>query len=321
MKPRKKIVMRCLFSLFLTLGIMVVINQTYDPVLFTVGNNVERMSKWNKVKHLYLSNDASLQEKQAAIQQRSLENLVIEQGKEMGIHIQDKDVQQHILQLGKTKKERDEKLKEMNLTEKESIENIQRAMIGMKVKNVVTSHIFVTKEEARQFYDKHKQAFYVPELRTLQYIRTSVGFDKKEVEERLNDETIYNHDWNAEQTHEEWKELLSIQELASEVPESVAKQMFQTSTQQLMGPIEREGNMYWFRIQHVQPPYQQSFNEVKGKIHATLLHEKQKQFYGNWLETQKQTNNYQLHTDNLTRPPLYAFFSDISVNVRFIINL
>ncbi|WP_110114740.1 peptidylprolyl isomerase [Bacillus sp. CGMCC 1.16541] len=299
-------------------GFLLLIHITYDPLLMTVGEKVERISNWSRVEHFYVADTASLKEKHEAIQQRSLENLVLEQAKEMNIHVQEKEVQQHFLQLAETKAERNEKLKEMNVTEAESLENIERAMIGMQVKNYITNQLVVTEQETRQFYETYKASFYIPELRTLQYIRTDNPIVEQEVEEHFNDETLYSDTLEGPRIYEGWKELASFQELASEVPRLIAEQMFQSSPHYVIGPIKHEEDTYWFRIEDIQQPVQQPYEKVKAKIYATLLYDKQKEYYGHWLENQKEHTNYELYLDNLTKPRLHAFFSDIPVNIRLI---
>ncbi|SFJ25587.1 peptidylprolyl isomerase [Thermoflavimicrobium dichotomicum] len=315
---------KLIFYMLLMLTLLsICIEMYYNPLLYIVGNDSFRKDDWESIKHVYFpTSQYTKSDEIYMIKQRSLEDLVLFQAKKMGIDVSDQAIQQQLNQLGKTKEERAVQLKQLKITEEESKQNIRRSMIGFQVKNHVTKNIVITQDEIKNFYLTHLEAFKIPELRTIRYIRVKDrSNDLVQISKYMNEKNfknIFDNNRNNKNIYGEWSELIPQLQMKDKVGLQVSTKMFQATKNKLYGPIRVDDWIYWFQVERIEPPRQQPLSEVNQKIYSTLLFEKQKVVLQDWLEAKKKTSNYRLFIHNLSRDPLIAFIYDFPVNVQLI---
>jgi parvulin-like peptidyl-prolyl isomerase len=320
MKPRKKWLP--LYAAFLSLTAMLIYAMAvYQPLLFIAGDQIFRKDDWERIKPLYFQGRPHTpEEEERLLEQRSLEELVLYKGRQMGVQIDQRFIDEHMKQLGSTKEEREQALRQMNMTEADSVTNIRRALIGFEVKRRVTGEITVTEEEVNSYYRDHLESFRIPELRTIYYVRA--GQDDKPWMDKLKTITAerfpsllkeYGSDLEGRAGFYEW---VSQSELSANVGEAAADAVFRSPVKQVVGPVVYEQWTYWFLPVETMPAKTQSLAEVRGKIYRALYLEKESAVYGKWLEEQKRANPYRVFPENLKKNRFWAFWSDLPVRLQ-----
>ncbi|WP_223066020.1 peptidylprolyl isomerase [Paenibacillus caui] len=297
----------------------------YQPLLFAFDDHFFRRDDWERMKPTYFRGIAySSAEEVKLLEQLSLEELILYKGKQMGVKADENLIEEQLKQLGSTKAEREETLRQMNMTEADSINNIKRAMIGFEVKKIVTRDVAVTQEEVDRFYREQIESFRIPELRTIYYLRVNNGdkhmMDKlKNVSAERFQSLLKQYGDDAE-GRTGFYELVSQSYLSSHHNEIIANAVFQSPAKRVVGPLENEQWTYWFLPVEIMPAKTQSLPEVSNKIQQTLYLEKEAAVYQKWLKSQKQANHYLFLSENLHKNKFLAFWSDLPVTFRILFN-
>jgi parvulin-like peptidyl-prolyl isomerase len=308
-----------LYAVFLSLTAVLICSMAmYQPLLFIAGDQIFRKDDWERIKPVYFQGGSHTPEEEAKLlEQRSLEELVLYKGRQMGVQIDERLIEEHMKQLGNTKEEREQALRQMNMTEADSITNIRRAMIGFEVKRRVTGEITVTDEEVSSYYREHIESFRIPELRTIYYVRAKQ--DDKLWMDKLKDATADNFPSlikeyaSGTEGRAGFFEWVPHAQISENFGEAIANAVFRSPVKQIVGPLAFEQWTYWFLPVETMPPKTQSIAEVSGKIYKTIYLEKESAVYRKWLEEQKTANQYRLFSENLTKNRFLAFWSDLPV--------
>jgi|GEM_PF-1810261 len=320
MKTRKKWLFLCAACLSLT-AMLIYAMAVYQPILFVAGDHIFRKDDWERIKPIYFhGRPHTPEEEERLLEQRSLEELVLYMGRQMGVRIDERIIDEHMKQLGSTKEEREQVLRQMNMTEADSVTNIRRALIGFEVKRRVTGEITVSEEEINSYYREHLESFRIPELRTIYYARAGQAdkplMDKlKTIRAERFPSLLKEYDLEGRAGFHEW---ISQAELSATVGEEAAEAVFRSPIKQVVGPIVSEQWTYWFLPDEIMPAKTQSLAEVREKIYRTLYLEKESIVYGKWLEEQKRANLYCLFTENLKNNRFWAFWSDLPVRLQLL---
>jgi parvulin-like peptidyl-prolyl isomerase len=307
--------------ILITGGLMLWVAKSYDPLLFVVHDQAFRKSEWEQLKpKLMITADETDAQ---ALERRSLEELVLFKGKQMNIQPDEELIEKQIQQLGATPEERNQKLAELNMTEEDTRNNYRRSMIGFEVKKRITAGLKVTEEEMQDYYNQYKELFWVPEYRTVRYLRAKTGDSM--IRGVMKDATVenfpklvesYTNDPNGHSGG--WNELITLDHLAQHTSPKVAEIAFQSKKNELVGPIEDGEWTYWINVEDITVPYQQEYKDVRKKIHDILYQEKQTAQYREWLEQQKDIVGYSLYPENLTNSRWKAFWHDLPQNFRLL---
>lgn len=122
------------------------------------------------------------------------EMLIVQRGRELGYRMGDEQFQAILKQIREDNKiENDEQfqaaLKQENMTLADLRKQLERQMIVSRVQqNEVLGKIGVTDEEARRYYETHKNEFTTPQAITLREIFVSVPGDGKTINVGLDEE-------------------------------------------------------------------------------------------------------------------------------------
>ncbi|MEW4282132.1 peptidylprolyl isomerase [Priestia koreensis] len=285
------------------------ISYLYHPILYVIGEKVVRTNDWQHIKHLYITND---QEEEKMLEMRSLEDLVVTKGKEMNIKANPREIQTQLEQLGKTSTERAKALKDLNMSEEESVQSIRRSTIGFKVKKAITENVKVSEQEMQQFYTDHQQAFMVPVFRTVTYMQSDHPLPN------VNKNTMKSLNPSSRMKVVR-QELVSFEQMKGEVGETIARNMFRAPLHELQGPIKEGPLYYWILVENETKEEVQAYPQVKPKIYSTLLMEKQNRYFQRWLEKQKEVQDYQIYPEHLAATKWNGFWEDFFMNIRLLV--
>ncbi|ATF10870.1 peptidyl-prolyl cis-trans isomerase [Brevibacillus brevis X23] len=306
--------------LFVPIGFLGVISLyaalMYQPLLFVFGDQIFRRDDWERIKPKYFQGVAySADEEVRLLEQLSLEELILDIGKQMGVKTDERLIEEQLKQLGSTKAEREETLRQMNMKEEDSIQNIRRAMIGFEVKKIVTRDVVVTQEEVERFYREKIESFRIPELRTIYYVRAKNGdkllLDKLKAASAERFQSLLKQYGEDPEGRAGLHELVAQSQMSENYNEMIAKAVFHSPVMRIVGPFESQQWTYWFFPAEVMPPRTQTLPEVSQKIQQIIYLEKESVVYRKWLESQKKSNNYLFLPENLQRNKFLAFWSDL----------
>ncbi|MFD2172013.1 peptidyl-prolyl cis-trans isomerase [Tumebacillus lipolyticus] len=320
----KKLVWLRVGGLLLFIGSAVLLYAAlfYNPLLFSVEKMTLRKTEWEQLRpSLFAGASYDLSDERDLLERRSLEELVLHKGRELGITADETAIEQQLKQLGDTSAERNQTLQEMQMTEEDAKNNYRRALIGFEVKKRITSDLAIQEGEMEQYYRENKEQFFVPEFRTIRYIRAKV--DDLATRSQLQAVTADSFQRVLEQLSSDpndrmhsWEELISQGAFAQNTSDAVAEKAFHLQLNKLTGPIQDGEWNYWFLIEKITTPYQQPYLDVRQKIHDQLYQSKQSAQFRAWLESQKEPVDYVLNTDNLTASRWSAFWHDLPINIR-----
>ncbi|WP_139491996.1 peptidyl-prolyl cis-trans isomerase [Brevibacillus dissolubilis] len=297
----------------------------YQPLLYVSGNEVLRKSEWERIKPIYFPNGPSSDDEEwDMIERRSKEELVMLNAKPMGVTVSDELLMERFNQIAPTPEERAKVLAEMHMTEEDSKENIVRSITGYRMKNLLTKDVTVSDEEIRNYYQNNLEAFFVPELRTVRYLRAkkdiqTIQEEIKNVAPKNFPEFLkkYNNDFEGHSGG--WHELTSLNHLSTHMGPKVAKEVFTLPANQIIGPIYDTGQwVFWVNVERIDLPFQQKLEDVYGKIQKTVQMEKEAAFMQQWLEEQKGKHPYALFRENMDRSKLAAFWYDLPENLQLL---
>ncbi|WP_157729629.1 peptidyl-prolyl cis-trans isomerase [Tumebacillus algifaecis] len=296
----------------------------YNPLVFVVEDQALRKAEWIEMRpSVFAGVGYSQEEEHNLLERRSLEELVLYKGRQIGISADETFVEQQLLQLGATPDERASVLKEMNMTEEDAKNNYRRALTGFELKKRITQDVKVTDEEILAYYNTNKEAFYVPEFRTIRYLRAKA--DDAATRSRLHgvsaeqfQSVIEEFPIDPDGRVHSWEELTSQGTFAQNTSEVLAEAAFQAPKDQVTGPIQDGAWIYWVVIEDVTTAYQQTYPEVRKKINELLYQDKQTTQFRTWMEAQKESSGYGLYKENLTASRWDAFWKDLPQNIRLL---
>ncbi|ARU61361.1 hypothetical protein CBW65_10390 [Tumebacillus avium] len=296
----------------------------YNPLLFVVDEQAMRKTEWEALRPaLSAGLSYSREEEQSLLERRSLEELVLYKGRELGITADEAAVTKQLEQLGATSADRAAALKELQMTEEDAKSNYRRALIGFELKKRMTQEMQVSEEEMTAYYNENKELFYVPEFRTIRYLRAKA--DDAATVSRMNGVTAKDFQTVIEQFQVDpngrmyaWEELTSQQVFAQNTSEPFSAFAFQAPQGQVTGPVQDGDWIYWLIIEDITTPKQQTYQESRQKIYSLLYQDKQTNQFRSWLEAQKEPAGYGLYPENLTASRWDAFWQDLPHNVRLL---
>ncbi|WP_165898534.1 peptidyl-prolyl cis-trans isomerase [Tumebacillus sp. BK434] len=296
----------------------------YNPLLFAVEEQTMRKTEWEALRpSLFAGLNYSREEEQNLLQQRSLEELVLFKGRELGITADEAAVAKQLEQLGTTPADRAAVLKDLHMTEEDAKNNYRRALVGFELKKRMTQDMKVTEEEMLAYYNENKMNFYVPEFRTIRYLRAKA--DDAATVSRMKGITAASFQTVIEQFQIDpngrmhaWEELASQAAFAQNTSEQLAAFAFAQPKGKVAGPVQDGEWIYWLNIEDTTEPHQQTYQESRQKIYSLLYQEKQANQFRSWIEAQKEPAGYGVYPDNLTASRWEAFWSDLPHNFRLL---
>lgn len=229
-----------------------------------------------------------------------VETIQVQRAKELGLSVPDEVIDNYIENFMKENHldndSFDKLLKDWGITLDAYREEVRRRILISKVVNLeVKSRIAVPEEEAREYYDEHKDEIYLlPAKARLADIFIPRGEDNKETMKKAQD--IFQK----LQLGESFKKMASLYSQGPNAQEGgdmgwVGKgelmaplDAFLFSTESKPGDmklIEAESGMHIVKILEKQEKNYVSFDQVKKDITKKLYQERASKRYQNWLNT------------------------------------
>jgi len=229
-----------------------------------------------------------------------VETIQVQRAKELGLRVPDEAIDSYIENFMKENHldndSFDKLLKDWGITLDAYREEVRRRILISKVVNLeVKSRIAVPEEEAREYYDKHKDELYLlPAKARLADIFIPWGEDKKETMEKAHD--IFQK----LQLGESFKKMAALYSQGPNAEEG--GDMGWVKKGELMAPldaflfspkskpgdiklIETESGVHIVKILEKQEKNYVPFDQVKKDITRKLYQERVSKRYQNWLNT------------------------------------
>lgn len=301
------------------------ISSQYQPILWTVDEQVVRTDDWEQLKPIVFHGipEYSKNDELDKLEQRSKEELILAVARAQDVKADQAAVEKQIEQIAPTAEERVQKFKEMDTTEEAVRTNYTRALTAFALKTKIAGHIQATEDEIKAHYEENKNTIYLaPEFRTVHFLRVRKddtmlvnNIPNMDIEEfknlvKKNSEDDRNARFGA------FHELVGREHLNSHTgSEQVTEVAFNAQLNKITEPVEFNGFLFFFLVDVIKPPYQFTFEESRGKIEYSVRQEKQLKFYRSWLAEQEPVHGYQYFPENLDRGRLEAFWQDLPVNI------
>lgn len=214
------------------------------------------------------------------------------EGEELGIKITNKEVETELDKVKKesfkTEKAFQEFLKESHYTEADVNKRIELQVLSTKVQEKVTKEApAATESQLKEYYEAEKAAQYTK--KPTRDVRVVLNENKKEVE-------AAKKALEADNSEASWKKVTKKyspttesngglqKEIAEEfLTEPLKKDIFQSATGELIGPVKQEKNYLLLEVVKLHPEKVQPFAEVKSTISTTLTQQNQEKYFAEWI--------------------------------------
>jgi foldase protein PrsA len=214
------------------------------------------------------------------------------EGEELGIKVTGKEVETELAKVKKesfkTEKAFQEFMTQSHFTEEDVNKRIELQILSTKIQEKVTKEAPpVTESELKDYYEAEKATQYTK--KPTRDVRVVVNEDKEEVEAAKKALEADNSEASWKKVTKKYSPTTAAQgglqkEIAEEfLTEPLKKDIFNSATGELVGPVKQEKNYLLLEVVTLHPEKTQSFNEVKSTISTTLTQQKQEKFFSAWV--------------------------------------
>jgi foldase protein PrsA len=166
-------------------------------------------------------------------------------------------------------------LKESNFTEDEVLDRVRLQVLSRKIEEKITNGVNgVPEDQLEEFYESSKENFTTPETRDIRLIVTDNQADADKVEAAL-DTSAENEDYAklAKQFSTNGSSSQGGKTVATQgaFPDPVGAEVMSAEEGAVLGPIEADGDFYFFKVDKVNPEETQTLDDVRQQIRQQLL--------------------------------------------------
>jgi parvulin-like peptidyl-prolyl isomerase len=230
--------------------------------------------------------------KKAAIGELLNSAWIFGEAEELGIKVTAKEVETELAKVKKesfkTEKAYQEFLTTSHFTQEDVNKRLELQILSTKIQEKVTKETpEVTEAELKAYYEAEKATQFTK--KPSRDVRVVVNENKKEVEAAKKALEADNSEAGWKKVTKKYSPTTSAQaglqkEISEEfLTEPLKKDIFQSATGELVGPVKQEKNYLLLEVVKLHPEKVQSFDEVKSTIESTLGSQKQEKFFSEWV--------------------------------------
>lgn len=226
------------------------------------------------------------------------------EAEELGIKVTPKEVETELAKIKKesfkTEKAFQEFMTESHFTKEDVNSKIELQVLSNKIREKITKEAPpLTEEELKAYYETEKATQFTK--KPTRDVRVVVNENKKEVEAAQKALEADNSEASWKKVTKKYSPTTAAQaglqkEIAEEfLTEPLKKDIFESATGELIGPVKQENNYLLLEVVKLHPEKVQTFAEVKATIEESLKAQKEEKFFSTWVsgfQSKWQTRSY-----------------------------
>jgi peptidyl-prolyl cis-trans isomerase C len=233
--------------------------------------------------------------------------LLLDEAKKEGITVTTEEVDQEYNQLrqGYTDEQFNKIFIEKLIDKKLWMKELKEQLMIKKLFASHFSNVAVSQSEIENYYNKHKDSFFVPEMIKAKQIEVSSESNAQQALNALNNGQSFS---KVAQTYSVSPGALNGGDMgylsANDLPKELAGILFSLPVGKISGIIKTQFGYQIFLVENKIPAHNESMREAKNDIINTLRNEKINDEFITWLKTLREQENVNINYALLKRSGL-----------------